>query len=724
MLQEFGDKLEKIQNSLKKERVIETLTANRLKVLNQQLCDTLDDILPKRKLYLYMLGYYKHLYSGKIIPSFFSSLFNDQKTLLPTKANANRSIMNTVIHFRKNISIFSRVVDHLVKRSKESILPLTFSTIPALFGLFAFDSDQWLYLEFLEQLYKESKETCILIARSLFLIPEFRSYLLEILNHISVQFCKIQGTQLAEQFLNEFLDGAKKYIHLCPSIFFRLAEKRFAPDIFYKSFFEEIINYPILYGVIQIGEAENISDAVTILLLKTIELNPQFIPDLVAIFTSDNTEQDNNPYSAACELVSAYQDTYYFTPFDIQMLQIFNKLQENTKFTEPFPNEYETEYSVFIYQNSFPIYDVNNPFSHSSSSKNGILISAENALRSILTTADPIPKLDDYQLSKFLKMNFLDQTPTHLSIQQSANFSVLKACRKRYEHDLGRKVSLADFINTLIPNLRSQKRETALACSDKLQNYTSAEIQLRPNKKRISTQLNELKFALQYIAISTCFGELKISIDESAFLTKTGLLRHYSLIQTTWDDFAKKNLFTIKNPKEMLLIEMTKGYKYDNMILVDKKLTALDKLFQDIVPADNGSFSDNEKLDNLLKNQGYRFQSAIDLLKKGYAVDSILLSMKLLTASVNCALTILSEEFKAPGMEELTPTLYYMVTVTKPPKFISKTEYLFRVFGCISEFSIEQYRQFQINLFYLHQTAVFCFHSQNPNPLDESFVST
>ena len=76
-------------------------------------------------------------------------------------------------------------------------------------------------------------------------------------------------------------------------------------------------------------------------------------------------------------------------------------------------------------------------------------------------------------------------------------------------------------------------------------------------------------------------------------------------------------------------------------------------------------------------------------------------------------------------MDELTPTLFYVIYVSRPPNFISKTEYFYRVFQTISEFKIDEYNEYVLNTIYLHQTAVYFFHNTKPNPLaNDDFMSS
>lgn len=727
----IGEILAKVQNSLKKEKVIETLTDARIKLLNQQLCENFDEILAKRKLYMFMLSYYQDFYTKTIDPIFFSSLFDDAKTLHPTKSSTPRNTLKHIRYFRENISVLSRTVIFLAGNRADLINILTYSTIPSIFQLLTRYSEQKLYLKFIEELNetnkihqqedKDKKELCILFARPIFLTPEFRIFVQAIADQISVQFCKIHGTALAEQFLSEFLVNAEKFIHLCPPIIGKIANKIYSSKLINESFFQEAIRNPLYFGFVQIGESENISEATSIVLYET-ATRSNFIEKLTNILLKSQKNSEKNAYSEIAKNISAYRGVYYATTYDAQLINVLASL---AKVGDPaVPDDLPTEYGLNIFQDTVVV---------SPSQVDGLklvdnkdpVIAAENALRSLLKTADPMPMIEHPHLSTFLKINLIDQIPSHLSQKQNAHFCILKSCRKQYQHNTGQKTTLEDFIKILIPNIKSHKKENTLASSEKLQDYTTSLTQMHYSKMKIIDFLTEKKFEISYIALTVCFSNHKIQASSKAFLSKSALISHFKDLENAWLSFAKQTHFNVDIPKEMLLITMLNLYTYENMMLIDYNLDKWDKLYNQYSSEDYDTNQDKKELDNLFKNEKHRFQHAIELICRAFKVQSTLLAMKLISASFESIKKVLNEVIGSFGMDELTSALFFVIYIARPPNFISKTEYFYRVFQTISEFKIDEYQEYIMNTIYLHQTAVYFFHNTKPNPLaNDNFMNT
>lgn len=718
----IGSTLAQVQNSLKKEKVIETLTEARLKILNQQLCENFDEILSKRKLYMYMIGYYQDLYNIEIYPSFFSSIFNDAKTLHPTKSINSRITLKYIKYFRDNLSTLAKAADILIFTRPDLINILTYSTIPSIFGLLARYSEQKLFLNFIKFLKTEKgiengrKDTAILFARPLFLIPEFRIYIQSIADQISVQFCNIHGTELAEKFLSEFLEYADKFIHLCPPIIGLLAQESFSDEIFDQSFFQEVIRHPLYFGFVQIGELENISEAASIVLSETASRN-NFLIQLKQIFLKTQQNDNNNVYSEVSKNISAYQHIYHFTTYDTNLITVLISITGNGDKTVPDP--FPSEYILNILQDSTQYSNLDDVEIYSIEKKDPIA-AAENSLRCLLINADPIPMIGTEQsLSRFLQKNLIDQIPSFLRQQQHAHFAILKSCKKQYKKSHIGQVNFEGFVKMLIPNINNHKKETTHSSSEKLQSYSSSLTQMVNAKNKINDFVTEKKFELSYIAIAACFDQNKIEASGKAFASKSGLIEYFSTLLKTWLSFAKKMNFCFEIPKEMLLVFMLKLYKYNSMILLDHELQSWDELYNQYTSDDYDTNQENKKLDNLFKNERERFGQAINLIKRGFQVQSTLLAMKLISASFKSIDKLLNEVIGSYGMDELTSALFYVIYVARPPNFISKTEYFYRVFQSISEFNIDQYRDYISNTLYLHQTAVYFFHNANPNPLQK-----
>lgn len=725
--------LAKVQNSLKKEKVIETLTEARIKILNQQLCENFDEILAKRKLYMYMLSYYQDFYTKTIDPIFFSSLFDSRKTLQQVKSSAPRNTLNHIMHFRKNISILSRTVNFLAGNRADLINILTYSTIPSMFGLLTQYNEQKLYLKFIEELIEankmheskdDKKDFFILFARSIFLIPEFMIFIQAIADQVSVQFCKIQGTALAEQFLSEFLVNAEKFIHLCPPIIGKIANKIYSYRIINESFFQEIIRNPLYFGFVQIGESEYISEGTSIVLSET-ATRSNFIENLTNILLKSRKNDHKNAYSEVAKNITAYQSVYYATTYDVQLINVLASLAKVGELAVP--EDLPTEYGLNIFQDTIIVSPSQVEDLTSKDKKDPVISAAENSLRSLLTCADPMPMIDHPHLSSFLQINLIDQVPSHISQKQYAYFSILKSCKNLYQHNIGKKTPLEEFIKILIPNIKSQKKVTTLASSQKLQNYTTSLTQMHYAKRKITDLLTEKKFEISYIALSICFNNHEIKASGKAFVSKSGLINHFKDLENAWIAFAKQTHFTADIPKEMLLATMLKIYKYDNMMFLDKnKLIKMDKLFIDSLSGDYDINQSNKELDNLFKNESQKLKHAVDLMDRAFKVQSTLLAMKLISALFESIKKVLNEVIGTPGMEELTPTLLYVAYSAKPPNFISKTEYFYRVFQSISEYTkVDEYQEYVVNTLHLHQTAFYFFRNTKPNPLEnDTFMNS
>lgn len=627
-----------------------------------------------------------------IKPQYIKSLLDE--SVYNAKEDRNPLLtMSFINFFLGDYESLSKSVCQLISCRPEFLNHVTYSLLPSIFRLFMSDSLLKQYVDFLEELYGRESEMSLTFAKSIFLIPEVRTFLTLVENSLPFQLYDIRSTLDAEKYLNSILSSFQNHLLLLPSIFQILNQCEHAKQFFGISFFKAAFEIPILYGLAQISD--NVVEGITSILAETIE-RICFIDSFSDIISSSKKSIKIEVYEKVSKLIPAYGHTFYFEQLDLQLLYVMASLSKihDTCTPDPVPNEF----SLIVVHDSPPLI-VNNEQKDLELKEQ-----TESILRNILIISDDLQPITDnnIEILSYVKDNIIPMASSPSAIQQRIQYSIFQNRFQKYGNNL---------FDTFDKSKMNSQTNNALA--ERLNVFTETKSIILKQKVYHVSLIHDMTLDLQYEILGAFLAEIKLSLPGESYLYRQVLKSTAESWISSWIKFSREKDFSLHLINDIFVLHILRLYTYEKMCLSIPDFTINDEnIFQVCENTIKDLYTDGEpQLQQLLTTNANRFDSSIDTIRTAFSMSSTIMTVKLIGLTLQKIENVLNEAengFDEIGEDQRTPCVLFVILKAKPKHFFSKVEYLQRaLYTFYDMLETEEIKDYVNNVVILEHAAAF-----------------
>lgn len=478
-------KLCDFQVKIKEENIFKELQASKINEFTEQMQSLSKEIIFKRKK---ILGFHRFSLKDKFnaseskagnLRSFLEESLIETVNLTHPQSKCFFEIF-AALHI--NYKVLSSIILEYIKKNSKMIDFLTFSTIPGLFG--ALWNNEYIdkYINFVVIMSKFNLEVAATFARTLFVIPEFSTFLDRVVSSCTKSPTAIETYEHSEKYVAEFMCRIEDNKEYCPlyvkKLLLAIPDEKDRTTFLYNALLKELSQRPNVYGLIENSFCEKNSLS---------KLSKSFLDHTTSIVEQFLSIDESNENSSK---LICNDGTVAFTPKDIKILRAMMQIADKMNYFSINCSVIEElqlidNYKIFILQ-----FQVSKKVPRrSTQSECTETFSLPEALEDILISIDPLPKdsslfhdndnifaVLDKQKKRTCKFN-------RLSVEMKVD-----SLHERFEDELS-KMSLDEVINVLTERFESRK-DTRIAMLEEISNfqYQNAKLIYKSNELNIIMQ--------------------------------------------------------------------------------------------------------------------------------------------------------------------------------------------------------------------------------------------